>query len=232
MIYAAALGLAHGDIAARAEVAHGTIRAIITGTATNRSRRASLDRDRGELSAWGGRERGFGALSRPVHPGLLFEQTHGDEPRDGRPFRRAESLARTFVAPPGERAMQHARGCEVKRLVVVSHAAGDLRGGDNPWSGRERVGVMSEALDGLAGGGEVPLEAAQGGDRSLERPSQPARELVCGARFVDAGEQRFDDTIVTAAKPVEVVGGTAPWKAGRGTGSVTQHAISAGIASG
>jgi hypothetical protein len=53
--------------------------------------------------------------------------------------------------------MQHARGREVKRLAVVSHAAGDLRGADDPWSGRKRVGVMSEALHGLARGGEVPL---------------------------------------------------------------------------
>jgi hypothetical protein len=91
---------------------------------------------------------------------------------------------------------------------------------------------MSEALDGLAGGGEVPLEAAQGGDGSLKRPSQPARELVCGARFVDTGEQRFDGALVTGAEPVEMVGRTAPRKAGRGTGSVAQRAISAGIASG
>ena len=128
--------------------------------------------------------------------------------------------------------MQHARGREVKRLAVVSHAAGDLRGGDDPWPGRERVGVMSEALDGLAGGGEVPLEAAQSVDGSLKRPSQPARELVRGARFVDAGEQRFDGALVTGAEPGELVGRTAPWKAGRGTGSVAQRAISAGIASG
>jgi hypothetical protein len=47
---------------------------------------------------------------------------------------------------------------------------------------------MSEVLDGLAGGGEVPLEAAQSGGGSLKRPSQPARELVCGARLVDAGK--------------------------------------------
>ena len=198
-----------------------------------RSRGALLVRDRRELPAWGGREGGFGALSRPVHPGLLFEQTDSDEPRDCRPLRRgAESLARTFLGRAGERAMQHARGCEVKRLVVVSHAAGDLSGGDDPWPGRERVGVMPEALYGLAGGGDVPLEAAQGVDRSLKRPSQPARELVSGARFVDAGEQRFDGALVTGAKPVELVGGTAPWKAGRGTGSRAQRAISAGIASG
>lgn len=87
--------------------------------------------------AWGGRESGFGVLSRPVHAGLLFKETHSDEPRDGRPLRRAiESLARTFLARPGEHAMQHARGREVKRLAVVSHAAGDLRGGDDPWPGR------------------------------------------------------------------------------------------------
>jgi hypothetical protein len=127
--------------------------------------------------------------------------------------------------------MQHARGREVKGLAVVSHAAGDLRGGDDPWSGRERVGVMSDTLDGLAGGGEVRFKAAQGIDRSLKRPSQPARELVCGARFVDAGEQRFDGAVVSSAVPVELVGRTAPWKAGRGTGSRAQRAISAGIAS-
>ena len=123
-------------------------------------------------------------------------------------------------------------GREVKRLAVVSHAAGDLRGGDDPWSGRERVGVMSEALHGLAGGGEVPLETAQSVDGSLKRPSQPARELVRGAWSVDAGEQRFDGAIVSGAEPVELVGRTAPWKAGRGTGSLAQRAISAGIASG
>ena len=58
-----------------------------------------------------GRESGFGAPSRPVHPGLLFKQTHSDEPRDGGPLRGAESLVRTFVARPGEYAVQHARGC-------------------------------------------------------------------------------------------------------------------------
>ncbi len=183
------------------------------------------------MPPWGGREGGFGALSRPVHPGLLFKETHSDEPRDGRPLRRAESLVRPFVARPGEYAMQHAGGCEVKRLAVVSHAARDLRGGDDPWSGRERVGVMSEALHGLAGGGEVRVETAQGVDGSLKRPSQPARELVSGARSVNADEQRFDGALVSGAEPVELVGRTAPRKAGRGTGSLAQRAISAGIAS-
>jgi hypothetical protein len=91
---------------------------------------------------------------------------------------------------------------------------------------------MSEALDGLAGVGEVPLEAAQSGGGSLKRPSQPARELVCGARFVDAGEQRFDGALVIGPEPVEIVRRTASRKAGRSTGSVVQRAISAGIASG
>jgi hypothetical protein len=56
--------------------------------------------------------------------------------------------------------------------------------------------------------------------------------LVCGARFVDAGEQRFDGAVVSGAEPVEIVGRAAPWKAGRGMGSRVQRAISAGIASG
>ena len=128
--------------------------------------------------------------------------------------------------------MQHARGREVKRLAVVSHATGDLRGDDDPWPGRERISVMSEALHSLAGGGEVPREAAQSVDGSLKRPSQPARELVRGARSVDTGEQRFDGAVVSGAEPGELVGGTAPWKAGRGTGPRVQRAISAGIATG
>jgi hypothetical protein len=94
------------------------------------------------------------------------------------------------------------RSCRTQRATSA--------GCDDPWSGRERVGVMSEALHGLAGGGEVPLEAPQGVDGSLKRPSQPARELVCGARFVDGGEQRFDGAVVCRAEPVEIVGRTAP----------------------
>jgi hypothetical protein len=113
----------------------------------------------------------------------------------------------------------------------VSHAAGDLPLVDDAGSRRERVGAMSEALHGLAGVGEVRLEAAQGVDGSLKRPSQPARELVCGARLVNAGEYRFDGAVVSDAVPVELVGRTAPWKAGRGTGSLAQRAISTGIAS-
>jgi len=185
-----------------------------------------------ESAAWGGRKGGFGALCWPEYAGFLLQQAGGDQPRDSRVLRwAAESVAGALLARPDERTMQHARGREVKRLAVVSHAAGDLRAGDDPWSGRERVGVMSNALDGLAGGGEVRFEAAQGVDGSLNRPSQPTRELVCGARFVDAGEQRFDGAVVTGAVPVELVGRTAPWKAGRGTGSLTQRAMSAGIAS-
>ena len=80
---------------------------------------------------------------------------------------------------------EHARGCEVKRLVVVSHAAGDLRGGDDPWPGRERVRVMSEALDGLAGGGEVPLEAAQRGS-SQDKPKR------CNRRVRAPGKPDFE----------------------------------------
>jgi hypothetical protein len=75
----------------------------------------------------------------------------------------------------------------VERLAVVSQAPGDLRVGNDPWSGRERVGVMSETLHGLAAVREARLEAAQRVDGSLKRPSQPARELVRGARLVDAG---------------------------------------------
>ncbi len=168
----------------------------------------------------------------PEHAGFLLEQTSGDQSHGGGVLGwAAESVAGALFARPGERAMQHARGCEVKRLAVRSPAAGDLRAGDDAWSGRERVGVMSRPLHGLAGGGEVRLKAAQGVDGSLNRPSQPARELVCGARFVNAGEQRFDGAVVTAAEPVQSIGRTATWKAGRGTRSPAQGTISAGIAS-
>ncbi|MGO9902054.1 MAG: hypothetical protein ACLP0J_20755 [Solirubrobacteraceae bacterium] len=100
----------------------------------------------------------------------------------------AESVAAAFFARLGERAVQHARGCGVEWLAVGSPAAVDFRVGDDPSSGRERVSVMSRPLDGLAGLGEVRLKAAQGVDGALKRPSQPARELVCGARLVDAGK--------------------------------------------
>ncbi|MGO9788588.1 MAG: hypothetical protein ACLP8S_03375 [Solirubrobacteraceae bacterium] len=123
------------------------------------------------------------------HAGFLLEQASGDQPRGGAVLRWAgESVAGALFGRAGERAVQHARGCEVKWLAVGSPAAGDFRVGDDPWSGRERVGVMSRPLDGLAGLGEVRLKAAQGIDGSLKRPSQPARELVCGARLVDAGK--------------------------------------------
>jgi hypothetical protein len=100
----------------------------------------------------------------------------------------AESVAGAFFARLGERAVEHSGGGLVEWLAVVPQAAGDFRAGDDAWSGRERVGVMSRPLHGLAGVGEVRLEAAQGVDGSLKRPSQPARELVCGARLVDAGK--------------------------------------------
>jgi hypothetical protein len=112
----------------------------------------------GGSSAWGGREGGFGALGWPEHAGFLLEQAGGDQPRGGRVLRwAAESVAGALSARAGERAAQHARGCEVKRLAVVPQTAGDLRVGDDPWSGRERVGVMSRPLQGLPGVGEVSI---------------------------------------------------------------------------
>ena len=78
---------------------------------------------------------------------------------------------------------------------------------------------MSRLGQGLAGVSEVHLEAGQGVDSSLERRSQPACELVRGARLVDADEQRFDRAVFSGAEPGELVGGTAPRKAGHGTRS-------------
>ena len=70
--------------------------------------------------ARGSREGGLGARCWPEHPGARFKEPGGDHPRGGRLLRwAAESLARTFVARPGERAVQHARGREVKRLAVL-----------------------------------------------------------------------------------------------------------------
>ena len=56
---------------------------------------------------------------------------------------------------------------------------------------------MSRLGHGLAGVGEVPLEAGQGVDSSLERRPQPACELVSGARLVDADDPRFDRAAVS-----------------------------------
>ena len=69
---------------------------------------------------------------------------------------------------------------------------------------------MSRLGHGLAGVGEVPLEAGQGVDSSLERRPQPACELVSGARLVDADDPRFDRAVVSGAEPGELVGRTAP----------------------
>ena len=63
----------------------------------------------------------------------------------------AKSLAGALFARAGEHTARHIGGGLVERLAVVS---GDLRVGNDPWSGRERVGVMFEALHGLAAVGD------------------------------------------------------------------------------
>jgi hypothetical protein len=71
----------------------------------------------------------------------------------------------------------------------------------------------------------------QRADCSLERPSQPARQLLRGARLSDACEQRLDGAVIRSPVPLEVVGRAASGTAGQIVASVAQRAISAAAAS-
>jgi hypothetical protein len=84
--------------------------------------------------------------------------------------------------------VQHCGSGEVKRLAVVAQAAGDLAVVDEPRSWSERVAVVSEPCQDLAGVREARFESLQRVDGSVERPSQSARELLRGARLPDARE--------------------------------------------
>jgi hypothetical protein len=63
---------------------------------------------------------------------------------------------------------------EVERLAVVAQAAGDLAVIDEPWSWSERVDVVSEPCEDLAGVRQALFEVLQHVDVSGQRPSQTA----------------------------------------------------------
>jgi hypothetical protein len=107
-------------------------------------------------------------------------------------------------------AVQHRSSGEVERLAVVAQAAGDLAVVDEPWSWSERVAVVTEPCQDLAGVSEARFEVFQRVDGSGQRPSQTARQLLGGARLSDARQQRLDGAVIGGAVPVDVVEGPRP----------------------
>ena len=146
---------------------------------------------------------------------VVLEQPRGDQPFGGRVLRgTGERVAGTVLPRAGERAVQHRGGGEVERLPVVPQASGDLAVVDEPRSRVERVAVVPEPCEDLAGAREALFETLQRIDGSGQRPSQPARQLLRGARLPDAREQGLDGAIVRGAVPVEVVDRAASGIAG------------------
>jgi hypothetical protein len=103
---------------------------------------------------------------------------------------------------------------EVKWLAVVAQAAGDLAVVEEPRSWSQRVAVVSEPGQDLAGVREARFEALQRVDGSVERPSQSGRELLRGARLLDAREQRLGGAVIGGAVHVEVIDRAASGIAG------------------
>jgi hypothetical protein len=145
----------------------------------------------------------------------VVEQSCGDQPFSGRVLGGAiEGVAGAFLPRAGERAVQDRSSGEVERLAVVAQAAGDLAVVDEPRSRPKRVAVVSEAGQDLAGVREARFESLQRVDGSVERPSQAGRELLRGARRLDAREQRLDGAVIGGAVHVEVVDRAASGIAG------------------
>ncbi len=137
---------------------------------------------------------------------VVFEQPGSDQPYGGRILLGVSECAAGAVLPRrGERAVQHRGGGEGERLAVVPQAAGDLPSVQKPWPRAELVAVMSEVDEDLAGAPEARFELFYRLDSPGERPAETAGELLCGARFPDAGEHRLDGAAVSGAIPVEVV---------------------------
>lgn len=63
----------------------------------------------------------------------------------------AETFTGALFARAGERAVQHCSSGDIESLVVVPQAAGDLAVVDEPGSWSERVAVVSEPCQDLAG---------------------------------------------------------------------------------
>jgi hypothetical protein len=85
---------------------------------------------------------------------------------------------------------------------------------EEAWAWSERVAVVSEPGQDLAGVREARFESLQRVDGSVERPSQSGRELLRAAGFLDAGEQRLDGAVIGGAVHVEVVDRAASGVAG------------------
>lgn len=159
---------------------------------------------------------------------MVLEEARSDQPFSGRVLCGAvESFAGAFFGRAGQRAVQHRSSGEVDRLVVVAQAAGGLAVVDEPRSRSERVAVVSEPCQDLAGVREDHFQSLQGAHGSVERPSQPARKLLRRARLVDACEQRLDGAVIRGPVPGKVVDRAAPRPAGQIIASVAQRAVSA-----
>ncbi len=90
-----------------------------------------------------------------------------EPPRSHQPFRgrvlwgAAKSFAGALSARAGQRAVQHRGGGEVERPVAVAQAASDLAVVEEPRSWPERVAVVSEPGQDLAGVREARFESLQ-----------------------------------------------------------------------
>jgi len=78
----------------------------------------------------------------------------------------AESFAGALVVRAGECAVQDRGRGEVERLAVAAQALDDLAVVDEPWSWSERVDVVSESCEDLAGVREALFEVLQRVDGS------------------------------------------------------------------
>ena len=102
---------------------------------------------------------------------------------------------------------------QAERLPAVPHAAADLAVVEEPRSRSERVGVLSEPYEDLAGVRQALFEVSQR-DGSRQRPSQTTRQLLGGAGLSDARQQRLDGTVIPGAISVQVIKSVASGIAG------------------
>ena len=126
----------------------------------------------------------------------------------------AESVAGALFGRAGQRTVQHRGSGEIEWLAVVPQAPGALTVLDKPRSWSKRVAVVTEPSQYLAGVRETRLQSLQGANGSGQRPAESGRELLRGARLLEAREQRLDGTVIGGAMPVEVVDRAASGIAG------------------
>jgi hypothetical protein len=152
----------------------------------------------------------FGQGCWPKDAVVVFEQPGGDQPVSGRVLCGvAERVAGAVLARTGEGAVQHRGGGKVERVAGVSQTAGNLATVNKAWSWAERVAVVPDPGEDLAGVREGGFEVFEGVDRSGQRPFEPAGELGRGAWLSDAGEHRFDGAVIGGPVAVQRVGRAA-----------------------